>query len=158
METISVVIKNICLLYNEEHTRIDVKITLDKTIRGYALNGNTYEETDVNKISIPRANFTAQVCNIDDSIDQMRACREHPFDQQFLALIFRGATLDIVREKKTPEDVILDNDGKPVVDEQTGEEKHYKRDCYVTNIVGLHPNEYAAKRIADALSNINLFA
>lgn len=158
MENISVVIKNVRLFVNEEENRADVQLTLDKAIRGYALNGNVYEETDVNTISIPRASFTAQVCNVDASIDEMRACRSHAFDQQFLALIFRGATLEIVREKKTPEDVILDIDGKPVVDEQTGEEKHYKRDCYVTNIVGLHLTATAAKRIADALSNINLFA
>lgn len=92
METYSLKVKNI-RLYTDE-TVSKVTITFDEKIPGIIkTDAGEFVHGDVDHISMKRNAFTAQVCDANPDIALLRACRETPFTQKDLAILFMNSVM-----------------------------------------------------------------
>lgn len=92
METYSLKVKNI-RLYTDE-TVSKVTITFEEKIPGIIkTEAGEFVHGDVDHISMNRSAFTAQVCDANADIALFRACRETPFTQKELAILFIGSVM-----------------------------------------------------------------
>lgn len=152
MAKLQVIVESI-RLFNDGN-RNTITINTKEQFDGYHKTDDGYELAKVNKFSIERVVFTAQVCQLDGDgqlIADYRACRDTGFDQKALALIFRGATLSIDRVEHKQGDEVLDMDGNPVQDKD-GNNLVYERDCYTTEITGVRLTSTARDRVEAALT------
>lgn len=92
METYSLKVKNI-RLYTDE-TVSKVTITFEGQIPGIIrTDAGEFIHGNVDHISMSRSAFTAQVCDANPDIALFRACRDVPFTQKELAILFMGSTV-----------------------------------------------------------------
>lgn len=136
-------------------SRNTITVTTKEEFDGYHKTDAGFELAKVNKFSIERIVFTAQLCGLDSDDGQLiadyRACRETGFDQKALALIFRGATFVIDRVEHKAGEEVLDLDGNPVKDDNDNV-MTFERDCFTTNIVGVKLTSQARARLEAALT------
>ena len=92
METYSLKVKNI-RLYTDE-TVSKVTITFERQIPGIIrTKSGEFIHGNVDHISMKRSAFTAQVCDANPDIALLRACRETPFTQKDLAILFISSVM-----------------------------------------------------------------
>mgnify|MGYP004463480501 CR=1 FL=1 len=90
METIVATVKNV-MLFNEEFGG-KLRLTLDKKLKGFVRKEDgTFEQADVDYISINAGAATAQLCAISDDIAIFRGTRRHGFTQAHWATALLGA-------------------------------------------------------------------
>lgn len=152
MEKISVKVVRVTVYDDKE--KPDVKLTLDKAIKGFAferdakgaVNYDVCNECDVTEISINRAKLTRQLCEVNDLIDTYRGCRVAALGQKQFNLILKNATLSIVRTRHAEGEPEKNTDGNPILDKD-GNVKTYDRDCYTTDVVGVTLSDSAIGRL-----------
>lgn len=155
METTKVTVKSVKLFRKEINNGMffDVQLQLKEQINGYQFDGDgNYIATNVENISIPRPQFTTEVCDAYEPIAIYRASRESGFDQKALGVLFTGSTLEIVRTHHKKDEEVLDNNGNPVKNDKD-EVVTYSRDCYTTNITGVTLSKVAEKMLERWLEN-----
>lgn len=140
METIVVKVKAVRVFVNEDSA--SVKLTFDKSFKGYKVDDGERVKADVDSISFGRSDLTRQLCAASDDIAMYRAICDHAFDQKQFGVILFNAKLKINREFKSAGEVIGEGD-----DAQTIE-----KDCYLTQIASVELNDRAIRAIDNATS------
>lgn len=149
MEKIKVTITGVRVFDAKEIPSVELQLA--NAIKGYAAIEDenkviTFGETDVTHISMNRSQLTRELCAANELIDEYRGCRPTAFDQKAFSLILRGAELTIVREAHAAGEVV------PDAKDKDGNEITFSRDCYTTNIVGVHLTDRAVARLDAACS------
>lgn len=141
METIVVTVKGVKVFVDEKHS--SVQLTFDKAIKGFAKSEDeSYAEADVKTISFRRNKLTAQLCDVSDNIAMYRATLGHAFGQKEFGVILFNAKLKINRDFKTAGEVVDEGDSAYAV----------KRDCYISDVVGVTLSTRAISKIDDAVA------
>ena len=141
METIVVTIKGVNVHVDQKSA--NVQLTLDKTIKGFKKNADdTYTETDVKTVSIPRSKLTAQLCEASDDIAMYRATLEHPFAQKEFGVILFNAQITLNRQRIAAGEVIGEGDDAVAAE----------RDCYLTDVVKVKLSEKSLAELDKATS------
>lgn len=127
----------------------NVNLVFNESIKGFKreidTNGNvTFEEGDVNTISIGRSALIAQLCEADDMIAAYRGSIDHTFGQKEFGIILRGAVLTIERTLHTA--------GEVYGQSEDGTDLCYQRDCYTTEVTDVKLSPWSAQKIDDALT------
>ena len=141
METIVATVKGVKVFVDENSA--SVQLTLDKAIKGFALNEDgAYVETDVKTISMNRSKLTAQLCEACDDIAMYRATLDHSFGQKEFGVILFNAKLKFNRDRKSAGDVVGEGDAARALE----------RDCYLTDVVGVTLSDRAISKIDAAVA------
>lgn len=139
METIVVTIKGVKVHVDQKSA--SVQLTFDKAIKGFKKNDDdTYTETDVKTVSIPRSKLTAQLCEVNDDIAMYRATLEHPFAQKEFGVILFNAQITLNRQRIAAGEVIGEGDDAVAAE----------RDCYLTDVTKVKLSDRAIDQIDKA--------
>ena len=149
MEKTKVTIESV-RVYDEQEYPI-VQLFIKEKIKGYIQNGNTFDQGDVDHISINRSQLTKDLCSCNDLIAEYRGCRVNAFDQKAFHLILWKSVLTIVRTPHSAGEIVKDADGNNVTD-SNGDPILYNRDCFTTTIVGVSLTPEAQKKLDRACS------
>lgn len=133
----------------ESEVGSNVSLVFNESIKGFQrnvdANGNvTFEEGDVNTVSIGRSALIAQLCEADDMIAAYRGSIDHTFGQKEFGIILRGAALTLERT--------LHSAGEVYGQDENGTDLAYQRDCYTTEVVGIKLSQWSSQKIDDALT------
>lgn len=139
METIVVTIKGVKVYVDEKSA--NVQLTFDKTIKGFVKNADdTYTETDVKTVSIPRSKLTAQLCEASDDIAMYRATLEHAFGQKEFGVILFHAQITLNRQRIAVGEMIGKGDDAIAAE----------HDCYLTDVTKVKLSDRAIDQIDKA--------
>lgn len=137
METYNLKVKNIRLYTDENVSK--VTITFEEKIPGIIkTEAGEFVHGDVDHISMSRSAFTAQVCDANDDIALYRACRETPFTQKELAILFLGSTIKF--------------NSSPVVAGEVINDVAVEHDFYATDITNVKLTTRAEEQLNSALT------
>ena len=133
----------------ESEVGSNVNLVFNESIKGFKreidTNGNvTFEEGDVNTISIGRSALIAQLCEADDMIAAYRGSIDHTFGQKEFGIILRGAVLTIERT--------LHTSGELYGQDENGTDLCYQRDCYTTEVTDVKLSQWSMDKIDAALT------
>ena len=133
----------------ESENGSNVNLVFNESIKGFqrkvdASGVVTFEEGDVNIVSIGRSALIAQLCEADDMIAAYRGSIDHTFGQKEFGIVLRGAALTLERTLHTA--------GEVYGQDENGADLAYTRDCYTTEVVGVKLSAWSAQKIDDALT------
>ena len=133
----------------ESENGSNVNLVFNELIKGFqrkidASGAVTFEEGDVNTISVGRSALIAQLCEADDMIAAYRGCIDHTFGQKEFGIILRGAALTLERTLHTA--------GEIYGQDENGTDLAYQRDCYTTEITDVKLSQWSIDKIDAALT------
>ena len=133
----------------ESENGSNVSLVFNESIKGFQRNvdGNgvvTFEEGEVNAVSIGRSALIAQLCEADDMISAYRGCIDHTFGQKEFGIILRGAVLTLERTLHTA--------GEVYGQAEDGTDLAYQRDCYTTEVTDVKLSPWSMDKIDAALT------
>lgn len=133
----------------ESENGSNVNLVFNESIKGFkreidANGAVTFEEGDVNTISVGRSALIAQLCEADDMIAAYRGCIDHTFGQKEFGIILRGAALTLERTLHTA--------GEVYGQAEDGTDLAYQRDCYTTEVTDVKLSQWSMDKIDAALT------
>ena len=133
----------------ESENGSNVNLVFNESIKGFKRNIDsngavTFEECDVNTVSIGRSALIAQLCEADDMIAAYRGCVVNTFGQKEFGIILRGAALTLERA--------LHNAGEVYGQDENGTDLAYQRDSYTTEVTDVKLSQWSIDKIDAALT------
>lgn len=128
---------NVNLVFNESIKGFERRIGDDGSV--------SFEEADVNHISIPSRALTAQLCDLDDTIALYRGTMKNnsAFGQKEFTIALFKAVLTLERTLHTA--------GEVYGQDENGTDLAHQRDCYTTEVVDIKLSEKSVDLIMQKL-------
>jgi len=136
MSKIKVTVTSVMLNEMFDKLQINIANAIPGIVRTVVDDDNVqYSEGSITTLYLDRAAVTAQLCNINDDVQELRNC-VGKFDPKAWSLLLRGSVLELERT--------LVKAGEEYPDDE--EHRVAEHDCYSTKIVGFTFGERAKAR------------